>query len=1127
MIGTHAAAPVRHWHSCLFVVAVLLATLGLHLAIADHALAGTRATHVLKKTLDGSTTPAGSFSTPAKIAVDQASESVYVLDVGNNVIDKFDGAGNPQSFSALGTSALDGAGSGEPDQTPQDSLQLTGDSDIATDGAGKIYLASETELVSVFAPSGEFLFQFDGHEAPGESFGNACGIAVDSSGDIYVGGFFTGVNKFEQTGGGVKWVSQISPEELKTNSCDLAMGPGDNLYVNGYGVDVKRFKEDVFQNVADSGPASYGVTVNPADETLYVGRRNLVAQDEPSGTMVDEFGQGVLESVKGVGAVSAGDKVFISDSAANRVYVFGPETVPVPDVTLGAPTSVEPFAMTLNGTVDPSGAPTSWHFRYREQGSEAWTDAEGHEAGSGSGAVVAAETIEGLNSNTGYEFQVVATNTDLNKTATSATGSQTTAVAQPRVGATFVAPRTTTTVRLNGRVNPENDGTVYWFEYGPADCEGGGCESAPPTHDASAGAGLSQVLVTESISGLSPGTTYHYRLVVENSAGVTQSKDETFVTRTAAEMAMGARGIELVSNPDNGNNGVFGTLAGGNNLSADGNRAIWRVFAGAPGGTTGANVNYLAERGATGWTSRSLIPQASEQPGGGDLRFDVLQRTEDFKHFTFMGQEGSLAGSEATLVRTDDQQHLDLLGTRPPLNTEAAAARTELTADGEHLFYMNEGILMDYRPGGAVDLGKLPDGSAPDCGIEIATNSFYESQSWAALSDGSRVYFTTRGDDCSSPLQLYVRNTESEQTSLVSGPVSSGEPGETVLIRTNENGRKALYRTTSRLVGSDTNDRVDLYEYTEGGGNSCLTCSLPSITLNEEFKTSADLSRIYFVTDSILRPDQGGSGAPGTLNLYVIHGGSVDFVSELGQGNITLADVHSVISNNGRYLLFSDASHVETADDIGSDCDLGSGPEKCSELYLYDDADGSIECVSCVHGGLTTSNVSTNLARLSADGSTVAFRTASALVPADVNGTTDVYEWHNGALRLITDGVTKWPTGSGAPEVQGISADGSTILFTVAAKLTGFEQDGLANMYVARAGGGFTPPNPPAPCREDDCQGPLVPAPNQAVPGSERLEAGSSPAVKHRHRKRTRHKHKHKHGKHGHRHAHTKQGGSK
>ena len=78
--------------------------------------------------------------------------------------------------------------------------------------------------------------------------------------------------------------------------------------------------------------------------------------------------------------------------------------------------------------------------------------------------------------------------------------------------------------------------------------------------------------------------------------------------------------------------------------------------------------------------------------------------------------------------------------------------------------------------------------------------------------------------------------------------------------------------------------------------------------------------------------------------------------------------------------------------------DLGT----CNELYLYDDRDGSIECVSCDHDGTTTHSFGTPTApepidsKLSADGTTAAFATQEALLarrrqratPTSTNGET-------------------------------------------------------------------------------------------------------------------------------------------
>ena len=136
-------------------------------------------------------------------------------------------------------------------------------------------------------------------------------------------------------------------------------------------------------------------------------------------------------------------------------------------------------------------------------------------------------------------------------------------------------------------------------------------------------------------------------------------------------------------------------------------------------------------------------------------------------------------------------------------------------------------------------------------------------------------------------------------------------------------------------------------------------------------------------------------------------------------------------------------------------------PGPLRRAYRYDDRDGSLECVSCEHGGETTSSFGVRgegaSFKPSADGETVAFVTSQALAPheLDINKGSDLYE-RAGAQRLITDGVSGF--GQGAPRrcTYALSANGRDVFFKVVDPgLTGFEQDRLANLD-ARIGGGFT-----------------------------------------------------------------------
>ena len=119
------------------------------------------------------------------------------------------------------------------------------------------------------------------------------------------------------------------------------------------------------------------------------------------------------------------------------------------------------------------------------------------------------------------------------------------------VTATFVpaAPTSTTTpgtptataATLNGTVDPNGYATTYYFEWGTSTSYG--TATVPVT----VAAGVGALPVTSALSGLAPGTTYHYQLVATNAQGTTYGGDQTFTTMalpptvsTSAATAIGA-----------------------------------------------------------------------------------------------------------------------------------------------------------------------------------------------------------------------------------------------------------------------------------------------------------------------------------------------------------------------------------------------------------------------------------------------------------------------------------------------------------------------------------------------------------------------------------------------------------
>lgn len=201
-------------------------------------------------------------------------------------------------------------------------------------------------------------------------------------------------------------------------------------------------------------------------------------------------------------------------------------TVPgAPIVTTAAAGPLSTTGATLNGTFNPNGEPTTYHFEYGP------TDAYGSSTastsgGAGTAAVAAAAPITGLVANSDYHFRLVATN----GTGTTTGSDQTFKTPPDPPVATTGAPTavTQTGATLNASVNPSGAATTYRFEYGTTPSYGS------TTAGTSAGDGTSAAPVSTPVTGLAPGTTYHVRVVATSAGGTTNGGDQVFTT--AAEV---------------------------------------------------------------------------------------------------------------------------------------------------------------------------------------------------------------------------------------------------------------------------------------------------------------------------------------------------------------------------------------------------------------------------------------------------------------------------------------------------------------------------------------------------------------------------------------------------------------
>jgi hypothetical protein len=220
---------------------------------------------------------------------------------------------------------------------------------------------------------------------------------------------------------------------------------------------------------------------------------------------------------------------------------------------------------------------------------------------------------------------------------------------------------------------------------------------------------------------------------------------------------------------------------------------------------------------------------------------------------------------------------------------------------------------------------------------------------------------------------------------------------------------------------------------------------------------------------------------------------------------------------DGRYLLFATSSEIKPDYSTIGPCREfpgvanGQGDNHCEELYRYDSerpvsegaagvSDNPV-CISCNPSGAPPvshslfsrsrlqSDATGQVRGMSDDGSYVFFDSTDALVPQDINGTLDVYEWHEDLvshqtrISLISSGEDSAPS-----FFLGMDTPGSNVFIGTHARLTPQDTDTAGDVYDVRictAGDPcITPPaGETAQCEGEACHNP-VPAPIDTTPSS-------------------------------------------
>jgi phosphodiesterase/alkaline phosphatase D-like protein len=226
-----------------------------------------------------------------------------------------------------------------------------------------------------------------------------------------------------------------------------------------------------------------------------------------------------------------------------------------PTATTQAATGVGLDFATLNGTVNANGVSTTVYFEYGTTVAygSTWPADQSPVTGSTNTAVTA--TLSELLSNTTYHYRVVATNANGTTNGTDMTF--TTLDFPPAVVTTAATGIVGTTATLHGTVNAHGYSTTVEFEYGTDTSYG-----TTVTADQSPVSSTFTIPVTNTLTGLTDNTLYHYRVKASNVNGTSYGLDMTFIIGTVGTAPTAT--THAATAVDTGSATLNGTVNAGN-----------------------------------------------------------------------------------------------------------------------------------------------------------------------------------------------------------------------------------------------------------------------------------------------------------------------------------------------------------------------------------------------------------------------------------------------------------------------------------------------------------------------------------------------------------------------------------
>jgi hypothetical protein len=1197
----------------------------------------------------GSTgTGAGNFATPAGMGVHQGSGHLYVVDSGNNRIQQFDFMGNFVRTWGYDVELP----AAEPPETPAfevcDSTEFC-KAGVAGGGAGQL---SAAQGIAVNQVSGDVYVTNQGNRrveqydadgdfvrawgwdvelpatAPPETpafevcdatdsckqgvtgngagqFGTSMGHpAVDPrNGNVVIadrtnrrvqrfdGSLGTFLAAFGSAGSGVGQFASNQPARVAVDSSGSIytvesgpLAPHRVQKFNPSGTSAGVFAPGQTSGTS-TATAPTNVAVDPANDHVLVAKDRQVLEFDLAGGLTDTHAAGgELPAANGLAVGSSNGLIYVSTTPQQRVFVLG--AVTPPSATMRPTSAIMATSATLNGTVNPNGGPpsTGYHFEYSADGGTTWARVPASDVilADGTTDQDVSQPVTGLEPNTQYLVRLVASREFGAGSFTTPAQPFTTLPAPPDVSGVGVREVTDRTAVLAGRVDPNRSHTTYRFEYGTDTSYG----SATAVDNA--GSGATPVPVSKVVTGLRPGTTYHFRLVATSAAGETPGSDQTFTTAANPPQPSG-RVYEMVSPLDkNGGNidrefltpglqNQSGAAVSGDAVAFTSPLQFGNLESGSVVPT------YVARREDTGWTTEGITPpitntepgQGAELPAVMGLSLDLSKAFVRAVPALASGAERLSGSSGLYMRRSGEAERYALLSSPwttldPDTDGTNGSRRFEYVADtpdSRHVVFNSHRQLLQDAPEQVAENhsvgvyewvdGSLRLASVPPQGVqefdhirpvaagarERGVNDSTQLPGDHVISDdGRRVFFTAAVPGVDGP-HLFVRE-DGENTLAVSAserpeddPPGDAPPlvpsaGATFWAAESSDGSVAFFTAAAPLTegaspaGTGSLYRWDadalpgdrLTEISEDKDRAQSPPGLPDV--RGPAAVNDDATSIAFVATGLLDPDATGA-IRGRPNLYLWRQGEgVRYVATLdGTATVTGRDADvwktdvkaggpaARISADGERVLFASFAQLDpdydTREETPEACGGPStGGDRCRQIYLYDARRDETTCLTCVPGVPITGNsdlfgrvegASLDTApyrqprNLSADGTRAFFETRRPLVSADMNSTTDVYEWEDrdldgrGELRLISPG-----RGTTDSLFLDASVSGHDVFFTTREQLVGIDTDNLIDLYDARVGGGIPAQNPPpvSSCQGDECQGALSGAPSLHAVGS-------------------------------------------